>query len=66
MTPARQLAYCLSALPSATGQRRADLEEKAAHLRRVLAGHCQQCGRHLTDPTSIAAGLGSHCRKHAA
>lgn len=63
MSPARQLAYITSALPTATGQRRADLEAKAAHLRGVLAGKCSECGRaaeHLTG------GKGSTCaRKHA-
>lgn len=26
------------------------------------AGKCGRCGRKLTDPTSIASGLGPHCR----
>ena len=62
MSPARQLAYIDSALPAATGRRRADLETKAAHLRWVLAGKCSDCGRaaaHLID------GKGSTCARKA-
>lgn len=57
----RHLAYCDQALLTATGQRRADLLAKAEHLRGQLAGRCVRCGRTLTDPESIARGVGPDC-----
>jgi len=29
-------------------------------------GFCRRCGRELTDPKSIAAGIGPDCAKHEA
>ena len=62
----RHLAYTERALLTATGQRRADLLAIAEHLRGQLAGRCVRCGRAIQADESVAAGLGSHCRKAAA
>lgn len=42
---------------------RAGAERLEADL--VRAGRCRRCGRALTDPESIAAGVGPDCRSKA-
>ena len=64
-TARRRLDYIEQALPTATGPRRADLEAKAAECRQVLAASCRRCHRSIDAPESLAAGLGSTCRRHA-
>ena len=64
-TARRRLDYIEGALPTATGPRRADLEAKASECRQVLAVSCRRCGRTIDAPESMAAGLGSTCRRHA-
>ena len=55
----RNLAYCLR------NPGRADLAAMAEHLSarlaERLAGRCRVCHRTLTDPDSIAAGIGPEC-----
>jgi len=57
------LAYCNRQLddPTLDPDRRAVLEAKAEHLRRQLAGSCSRCGRALSDPDSLAIGIGPEC-----
>lgn len=62
---ARQRDYCLSALAKSDNgeQRRKILEAKLLHIEETLRGAraCRECGRTLTDPTSIERGIGSDC-----
>jgi hypothetical protein len=41
---------------------RATFTQRADALRRQLVGSCSNCGRTLTDPTSVALGIGPECR----
>ena len=57
------MAYCNRQLddPTLTPERREVLEEKTKNLRRQLAGSCSRCGRALSDPDSLAIGIGPEC-----
>jgi len=58
-----QQRYCEQALrdPKLPADRRTLLEAKLAFARKVLQGRCRRCLRVLTDPVSIARGVGSEC-----
>lgn len=66
LTPAKaakRLAYIEKALgqPDMHPEVRADLEAKAQACRALLSQHCRVCHRPLSDPESVAAGIGPDC-----
>lgn len=69
--PAKARRYRLSIQDSLEGTvgdlERARLEEALAGIAAGFAKHpvCDRCGRHLTDPESIARGIGPECARVA-
>jgi len=61
MTNTDRINYCRKALldPTISPARRLMLGTRLLQMAGV--GHCARCGRTLTDPTSLARGLGPEC-----
>jgi hypothetical protein len=61
----RKLALTLARVEKAIAAGRTDFEGRAEQLREQIAGRlvgrCCRCHRTLTDPVSIAAGIGPEC-----
>ena len=65
----RRLKYAEDTLASGAGltfSTRTELEKSAAALRSQLVGRCSICRRELTNPKSVAAGIGPECCKRVA
>jgi hypothetical protein len=61
----RYQAYCERRLadPALHPVDRVVVRERLAACAERLAGSCRICGRTLTDPDSLAAGIGPECAK---
>lgn len=58
-----QANFCLMtlAVENVSPFRKHVLEAKLAVAVKFLETHCRECGRHLTDPDSLARGYGPEC-----
>lgn len=63
---AKQRNYCLAELDKhdLSDRRRKILQAKLLHITEQLrvAGACRECGRTLSDPASVARGVGPECQ----
>ncbi len=61
----RDARYCRQALtePNMPATRRLRLTARLDQAETFLRTHCAECGRPLTDETSIARGVGPECAK---